>query len=350
MAVSVGGLIEPNDYNSIRNTVNLVLGTGDGDQYGYGQPLSSVAVASNETVTADQMIDLYNDLFAARVHQTGNPPTWNLAADGLAPPAAGDLIGAEQTYIIDPNDSDNIISDSDAEGVLDFNQASQDIVAGRFSVGAGQMTQTVKGTSTRTSAWNNTITHSFTITFSQYDVTEGDGSTTSYSASDAARFYFNSGGELRIDLNLTGGNSVAGDQTATPPYQKDEIWQTMMNTMGTFKLARENSTSTGSGTGSSIGYYDLTTANQLVFEKDGSGVYAENRIKIYAKKNTDGSVLTFQVDLEDNDLGDDTTPSDPYPVAIDENVGGTTTSTVSTWRATGLVEVADPTYNATSNF
>lgn len=331
MATSVGGLIQSSDFNSIRNTVNLVLGTGDGDQLGYGQTLTSTEVSPNDIVRAQDMIDLYADLFTARVHQTGNPPNWISASDGLSSPTTDDLVG----YFAGDTGSDGTSSTATTDldkGFLDFETAAQEILDDIYLVDAGQMTAAQIGNSTKTSNWNGTITHVFTVTFAN---------------ASERRYYFNSGGEIRIDGNLTGGTSVSGNETATPPGTKDEIWQTMLNTMGTIKFGRINTTPTGSGSGSSIGNYDLTSSYQRVFTKDGSGVYAENVYAIDARSSS-SNTIQFRIEFQDNDTGDDTTPNDPYPNAVDEDITGDITSTVTTFRATGVVEVPNPTYTLNS--
>ena len=331
MATSVGGLIESSDFNSIRNTVELVLGSGDGAQIGYGQTLTSSEVSPNDIVRAQDMIDLYADLFAARVHQTGNPPNWISASDGLAAPTVDDLVGYFAGATGSDGTSATATTDTD-KGFLDFEAAAQEVLDDIYLVGAGQMSATQIGSSVKTSSWNGSINHVFTVTFS---------------SADQRRYYFNSGGEIRLDANLTGGTSVPGNETQTPPGTKDEIWQTMLNTMGTIKFGRTNTTSTGSGSGTATGNYDLTSSYQRLFTKDGSGVYAENVYYIDAR-STSPTTIQFRIVFQDNDTGDDTTPTDPYPNAIDENVTGDITSTVTTFRATGTVNVPNPNYTLNS--
>jgi hypothetical protein len=327
MATSVGGLIEASDYNSIRNTVDLVLGAGNAAQIGYGQTLTSSDVSVNAVVQAQDMINLYTDLFAARVHQTGNPPAWALATEGLSAPSVDDLIGYFASAIGPDGTSSSATTNLDS-GFLDFELAAQEISNDVYLVDPGQMSAAIVGSSQRTTNWNGNITHEFTVTFAN---------------ADERRYYFNSGGEIRFDANLTGGTSVSGNETQTPPGTKDEIWQTMLNAMGTIKFSIFNTTSTGSGTGSAIGNYDLTSTYQRIFTKDGSGVYAENVYAIDARSNT-ADTIQFKVEFQDNDTGDQTGLGAP----VDENVTGDITNTITTFRATGLVEVPNPVYTLNS--
>ena len=57
---------------------------------------------------------------------------------------------------------------------------------------------------------------------------------------------------------------------------KSNDWQSMLSAMGTISMGYTATTATGSGTTSSIGNYDLTTSNQTIFRKPGSGVYSAN--------------------------------------------------------------------------
>ena len=50
----------------------------------------------------------------------------------------------------------------------------------------------------------------------------------------------------------------------------------MLSNMGTIIFNYTETTSTGSGTGTSIGQQDLTGSYQQIFQKAGSGVYAAN--------------------------------------------------------------------------
>ena len=98
---AVTDLVNSSVYNSIRSSINNVLGVGDGAQNGYGRTLESESKADNDIIRASDMQLLYNDLVKARTHQSGNPPTWT-APDGLGAPSAGEikLIGSSVTITI----------------------------------------------------------------------------------------------------------------------------------------------------------------------------------------------------------------------------------------------------------
>ena len=95
-----------------------------------------------------------------------------------------------------------------------------------------------------------------------------------------------------------------------------------------------------SAAGSGVGFFDLTTSNQLVGTKQApSGTYAENRYYIYARRSSDSSQVILTIEFQDNDLGD---PN------FDENVQPTLRSIIAQYRPSGgNVSVASPTASGT---
>ena len=332
MAANVGNLFSAADFNAVVAKITKVLGDDGVDQeVGYGRNVRSSTVDGNTLITAALMDDLYADLAQARAHQKGTSFSWDTSADGLNAPDTGEYIGAFAADIGPGGTSVDAAADED-EGFLDFEQAAQDILDDIYNVGGDQTSVQTLETVSRTTAWNGTITTVADIVFTN---------------ANERRYFFNSGGYIQFDAGLTGGNSVAGDQTATypdnPAYQKDEIWQTMLNTMGSIRLSRTGTTSTGSGTAQAIGNYDLTTSYQTIFQKDGSGVYSENYYRIEAKAST--NKITFRIRFVDADLGDNRDADAGFPgegTPVDENVTGTITSTISSRAATGSLGISHP--------
>jgi hypothetical protein len=334
MAIGVGNLVSSADYNAIVNTIHKVLGDdGSNEQVGYGRTPLSSTVSAGDVIDADLMDNLYSDLVRARTHQRGSSFSWDTPADGINAPDAGEYIGAFAADLGAGGTSADATAD-EAEGFLDFSQAAADIDADKYDVGSDQTSIEVIETSTRTSAWNGTITHTVDVVWAN---------------ANERRYFFNSGGWVSFDAGLTGGNSVAGDQTQTypnsPAYQKDEIWQTMLNTMGSIRFTRTATTSTGSGTGTSIGNYDLTSSYQTIFTKSGSGVYSENSYTVEARNEAGGNKVRFRIKFNDADVGDNRDADAGFPgegTPVDENVTGTITSNVSTRAATGVLNISHP--------
>jgi len=315
MAVSTGDTITAAQYNGLQSRVNTVMGTGSGTT-GYGQTLASGQVSVGQTITANHFDTLRTDINKANNHQSGT----NAAIGDIA---VGQVIGADAS-----GTSISALTVLD-EGFNDYETAIGVIETNKFLINAGNSSVEAATSSTRTTAWNSVVNHEFTVSFT---------------SADARRYFFNSGGEIRFSASRSGG---AGS--------KDSDWTTLLSNMGTIKFGYTSTTATGSGTGSSIGNIDLTGTYQVIFQKNGSGNYAENQYEIQARQDS-ATILRFNVRFEDNDLGDQQPVGpqgiDPNPAgpAIDEDVTGTLTSTIQQLRATGSnVSVTGPSYTNTSN-
>jgi hypothetical protein len=302
MTAGVGQLIQNTDYNSIRSIVDSVLGANDN---GYGQSLSSSAVTAGSIITALQWFNLRTDMVKARQHQVGSSVGSTSSTDGrnlLIPVSGGSITEAlRNQFALFANtlDSNRKLIDTDNVG--------------------GQYSSESLTTGTQTSAWNQTLTHTVTITGG----TAGDGSAANL------KYFFNAGGKIRISADITAGSS------------KNNTWRLMFTQMGEFVMDYTQTTYTGSSAvGSNIGFNDLTVNNQLIAEKDApSGSYAENRYYIYARKSADGTKIYLSIQFQDNDLGD---PN------YDEDVQPTLNSYISQYRPTGSnVSVASPTATGT---
>jgi hypothetical protein len=291
--MAVGDTITAARFNLIQSRINAILGTGSGQQ-GYGQALTSSSVSVNTTILASEMNDLYTDMIAARIHQTGAVPT------EIAEVVIGDVIA--ETTSDDPNGS--------IKGYADYESLMSDIEADKFLIAGTQSTATLPqtgGQSVRSTSWNGNLNHQVVVTFA---------------TANNRRFFFNSGGEIRFSANITGGSGA-----------KNTNWTTILANMGTIKMDHTGTSSTGTGTGSAIGNYDLTGTYQTVFTKAGSGVYSENTYVIKAKQNST-SQIQFSIEFNDTDPGDEIAAGPPYP-PIDELVNGTLTSNAGEFKATG---------------
>jgi len=334
MAIGVGNLVSAADYNAIYNTVRKVLGDDGVDpQVGYGRALNSSPVSTGDVIDSTLLDALYDDLVRARTHQRGTNFSWDTPEDGINAPDTGEYIGA---FAADIGATSSADATSDkAEGFLDFSQAAADILADRLSIGGDQTSIQLVHQATRTTAWNGSIVHQVDLVFAN---------------ANERRYFFNSGGLIIINANLSGGNTVSGNQTATypssPAYQKDEIWQTMLNNMGTIYIGSNTVTATGTGSAANGGNFDLTSSYQTAFTKSGSGVYSENYYRIEAKGAQSSNKITLRITFADVDSGDDRTDPNLLPagqgVPVDENVTGTITSTIQTRAATGALGINHP--------
>jgi len=274
------------DYNTIQSKIATVLGVGSGTS-GYGQPVTSIQVTQGTPILVSQWTALRNDLLKARNHQTTTDQS-------------GQLTVIRNTTQV--KESDRAAYDSMAELI---------IVNKLITPPSGQGTLADVATSSRTSAWNGTISHVVTATFPNYD---------------SARAFFNSGGNFQFSGSQSGGSNTAIGS-------KNDSWNKMLSNMGTITFGYGSTSDAGTTPGtvaSSIGYYQLTTVNQLIFTKSTeNSSYSPNQYDISAKINAAGSVITFTIHFAD--LSGQ--PNAPY--GTDENVDGTLISQVQAYYATG---------------
>jgi hypothetical protein len=293
------------DYNTIQSSIGQVLGSGSG-QFGYGQTVLSSQVAVNQKITALQWQNLYNDLIAARTHQAGGDQTTNLNYPTTSRTVRESDRSAYKTF-----------ADTIATNKLATPPSGQ-ATSESYSVAQ-------KGTSGAPVSWNGIITHQVTFTWSSYD---------------AARYFFNSGGQIYFSASFQAGTNTL----------KNNSWATMLNNMGTITFNATGVSYTGSATGviaaTSTGFYTVrgqTAGTDIQFfqKNTESPTYTPNDYRIYASLNGPGNVLTFKILFEDTSTAPASTPDPGY--GIDEDVYGALTSTVTGYRATGsYVSVAGP--------
>ena len=282
--MAVGDLITAARYNNAQARVAAIMGVGSTTE-GYGQTLNSSQVSTALTVTAVQVNALYADLVAGRIHQTGATPTT------IVEIVIGNSI-ADAT-------SDN--PNGTKKGFLDYEALITTFEAdpARFAVAASQTTNGTGVTSTRTAAWNTDIAHVVRVNFT---------------TADARRNYFNAGGTIKFEATL----ASAGDA-------KSNDWASMLTNMGTIAMGYTATTATGTGTVTSIGNFDLTSSNQIIFRKPGTGVYSANDYYVYAKANS-ATQLEFTLQFQEEAAGN---PN------FDEQVNGTLVNSVKFKRPSG---------------
>jgi len=286
-------------YNTLRNNVNLVLGTSSASapQYGYGQSFSTNSVVGTRSVvepsdatkvSAQDYEDLYIDLIRTRSHQVGA----TLSIDD---------------FVIGDYDTNEATADKIEESyVAGLESLAANIISDKFTVASVNLTvandSTASSTRAGSSTWNGSISHIFTTTFNT-DIER--------------RHFFNAGGEIRFSASV--------DYTGSQPKTVD--WQTILNAMGSTSFkATSTANNSGVGAATNTGNYDLTSSYQLVYSRDGGAVYANNEYRIWAREYTTGnstSAIQFKVEFVDG------SPNDPT-WGIDEVVSGTFNSNVQT--------------------
>jgi hypothetical protein len=312
MTYAVGGIIQAADYNGFvgntavnvayvsdaaaQNKVAALIGVGYGTR-GYGQTSTQLGdVVVGNLITIDAWNNLRNAMTTLNTH-TGSALT-------LQPTVAvGDLIVQQGT--IPTNIS-----------TLDTNRNLASLT---------QMTLSSALTSTRTTPWNGTLTHVFTVNFG---------------SEDAARYYFNSGGQIRFS-----GSRVGGSATSI-----NTAWTNLLNLVGTVKLGASTTTYTGSGGSitNNVGYFGLTGTYQENFIHYGTGPYYSGiyysiqvRRENYVGANGgNGSLIRATVTF--NDAGG-------YYYYYAGHVTGTLTSQIDQYKAGSVLTIANPTYTTVTS-
>lgn len=286
------------DYNNIRSKAVALLGPGSASR-GYGQSIYSTPVLAGNQVTADQWNALRADIVNIRIHQSGLTPA-------IPSPQRGDVIraGAGHPY----TSYDTALDQSDST---------------RFDLATTQSVLTPKVNKTTTSTWSTEASATLTVSFA---------------TADQARWFFNSGGKVKIRGEIVGGS---GRQT--------EYWRTLLSAIGNVDF--------GAAAGSTP-YYSLTSSYQLVYQSSNSVyasvAYSSNYFRIEAKvdvaNNSLGTAkeLTFRIIMKDVYV--DSAPlTPPY-----DQVDGTLNIYVSELKAAGSMQpsgafsIVSPNYSLTS--
>ena len=266
MAYEAGGLISAADYNTLingANKFNKTWSVGNGDA-GYGQTVVTTKTAG-DTVSATEWASVINKLNIVRTHQTG-------AGTGVAAVVAGNIVEYQ-------------------EGVDDGIDLAYTT---RLVFNAQGSTTTDSGTSHNPVDADGVATFTYTRT-------------ATFASADQARYFFNAGGELNLDLTAganTGGTG-RGAQTLS-----------LITALGGIADFRATTNGGRTGTGETettndltIGYYDLTTSNQVLSRVDESGAaytpYTADFVTVSVKSNgvqganaDVGTIVTWTIVVE----------------------------------------------------
>lgn len=297
MTYAQNGLIQRNDYNSLRANANIAVpsvnsmwSTGSGSK-GYGQS-ALPEIAANALVSANNWSSLISTTSNIAQHQ-------GTSLASVTTPT----VGAVVTY--QPNIETNI----------------QNTYGN--SLNAALQSTTTANTVTRSTTWNNAITFTHTISFT---------------SGDAARYFFNSGGQIKITAshaNSAAGinflfNRLSASGTGIGTIVLSAPSSGTANIVGTTfnGVTRIN----GGGNSPSVleanrGYYGLTTSNTNIFTQSassGPSGYLNSFIRVIAKTNgtvgangDNGNVITLY------------TVWDEMPNGLTVGTGSTTTVTIT---------------------
>jgi len=306
MTYRQGEIIVATDFNTFRTDVLDIWDVGNGNR-GYGQidtggaspiPLASVGadVLSAEWEAFRLAAQTCSD------HQ-GSSTTF--------PPAS--VLEVTDTIVAHDALDGNAYDIGVSLATIETNRLTAD--AGSVSVFANSLNDS------RGTAWANTLQHRFTAVLPTVD---------------DARYFFNSGGQIRIRGSRSGGSG-------TP---QNASWTEILTNMGTVIFDHTITTNTGGGPGwsfSNVGYFDLTTSFQQIATgvDTTGGQYATNEARIDAR-TTDGPGgpngdrgrnLEFRVRYFDN-----------HSNIFADNVNGTITSDVDYRIATSPLTIQTPVF------
>lgn len=242
MSVDVGNNIKKIDYKSIKDKVDSVFGKGSGT-YGYGQPVTSLAIETGDIITKQQWMSLRNDMIKIRQHQTGRIIINGESLDGFS---LRDISISEKI-------SASITSQYDTFADILIND--------RFTISDTQMTAATIVDGQRNIPWKDKITHNIEI----QGAVGGDG------IQENLRYFFNAGGKLKISAAREG--SIDTD--------KNKLWSNLLSTIGNIYIGNTSTVNDGnSGHGSSIGWNDLTSSYKQMFTSAAEGTVVSPAINI----------------------------------------------------------------------
>ena len=273
--------IDDLDFNTLRNKIIEVIGNGAGT-YGYGQAIQSSQVFQGNIITKTQWDGLRFDLVNILIHQTGVTPT-------LIEVARGSVIGEDA-----------------GDPLQAYDRAIDAARSNRFLLAAGQSTITAVSTKTYTSTWSSSASMTVQLTFG---------------SADNARFFFNSGGKIRLTSTRTGGSSTA----------QNNAWSNILASAGVVEFGADSET---------LDFYTLTNSYQTRFQSFLSTPYSANNYKIESlcnvANNSTGTAtsITFRIVWSD-------TYVDAFPgIPPEDIVDGTLSLSIEEIKASGLLQPA----------
>jgi hypothetical protein len=295
----VNDIILAEDYNAIHRKIVDVIGSGSGT-FGYGQVVQSTEVASNSIITKAQWDALRFDITNSIVHQTGAVPA---------------ITNVSTTTVIrygptNPN--------------TQYDTLAEQARSSRFNLGADQFVTESAITLSRTDSWNGGVSGVMTATFSN---------------SDQARYFFNSGGKIRFVSSRIGGSSTA----------QNNSWSSILSAAGQREISINSST---------LNVTQLTDAYQTILLETASSPYSSNTYRVEIKCNSANNInltaTVYDIRATWSDPYTDPPGGDPGQFPPDDTVDGTLSFVVDQIRASGNLvpsgsfTIASPVYSATS--
>ena len=310
--MAVNDIITPVDYNTLRASIIPIIGNGTSTS-GYGQTVQSVDKTAHEKISQNDWDLLRFDIVNARTHQDGVAPT---------------------------------ITDINEGQLLSFNNNTQysgvisTAITNRFNIGSGRFLTESATSSTRSTQWNTLVICEVTATFTNANL---------------CRWFFNSGGQIRIQSSRSGGAATA----------QNSDWSNLTTAAGMQAFGSQTPTA-GFSPMNGQNFYRLTNSYQNFYTLSSSAPYSANSYNLDAKcdvaDNSAGTATTVYIRVRFVDNYDDPFNVPPLPTQVSDPslfppgdvIDGTLTVTVTEKRATGSLvpsgtfTITRPTYSITA--
>ena len=286
--MATGSDITAASFKTIQDKAESLLGTGTGSR-GYGQSVQSIDYAPETRIEKAQWDLLRFDIINIRTHQDGAPPS-------IVTVNVGDVISFGASS---PNNN--------------YDTLLEQAIANRFNIGPGRSIVSAVDTKTFTSSWSTIAQCTITVTFLN---------------SNDARYFFNSGGKIRVSSSRTGGSSS----------QQNGAWTNFLSSVGSRDF--------GAGTNPTVNFYTLTNSYQTYYQSAATTPYSANTYQLAARcnvsNNSGGTATSVEIRVSLND-----TYADPGPPAPGDLVDGTLSIIFEELKATGNL-VPSGTFTITS--
>jgi hypothetical protein len=323
--------IRRSDFNDVRARINEILGIGGGNQ-GYGQFVQSVDRTVSDRVTINEYNQLRYDITNAYKHIFGVSPD-------LSQPQEGNTVrfiplGAQTSEFgtSEFGESEfNLVTLAGSESPYpQYDIFVDTIISNRFTVHPSQSSTLSLTPSSTTwpgpfgTSWNNRISATVTVGFPN---------------SNAARHFFNSGGQIRFASSQSGGSGTA----------QILAWRSLLSDTG-MRSFGGNNPGTGTSPANGQNWYRLSSTYSVWSTVSASTPYGSNSWRISARTGIEPSgsrvisnlsgaatIAEFLVEWIDNYVDPGQYPENPQPDTIDL-VDGTFSLSVSYLYATGILE------------
>jgi len=283
--MTIGSDITAAEFVTIQNKAESLLGPGSGPR-GYNQTVLSSDVFSGNQIEREQWDLLKTDIINILYHQNGQVPN-------IVTVNRGDLIQYGAGH---PN--------------TNYNTLLETAIANKFQIAASQSVLSSKGSATYTGSWSSSAQFTLTVTFA---------------TADQGRYFFNSGGKIRITTNISGGSGTA----------QYNSWFNFLNSTGIRSF--------GADTDPIVNYYTLTNSFQIYYQSSLSSPYSANNYRLEARTNVannstgTATVLTLRVTLTDGYVDPAVSPHTPSTVLPIDLVDGTLTISIEELKASGIM-------------